>query len=311
MHAETRALMRECDIALPHVFPYSERAGTPAARMPQVAVAARKARAAELRAVGAELRERLLSRRLGARVRMLMETATEGRTEHFVRARLSSPRAPGRVVAARLAGHDGERWFAEARVSGGLTRRGRGWIGRLKAGLGRTAQSLGGGLAGIFGGRKLDDAALKELEELLIAADLGAATAAQLAGNLKRRRFGRETGADEARRALADDIAEILAPVAQPLRPRPGRAPHIVLVVGVNGTGKTTTIGKLAGQWRREGSNVMLAACDTFRAAAVEQLQVWGARAGAAGDDRKTRRRPGRPRFRRPGPGRVTKAPTC
>ena len=114
MHAETRALMRECDIALPHVFPYSERAGTPAARMPQVAVAARKVRAAELRAVGAELRERLLSRRLGARVRMLMETATEGRTEHFVRARLSSPRAPGRVVAARLTGHDGERWFAEA-----------------------------------------------------------------------------------------------------------------------------------------------------------------------------------------------------
>lgn len=157
----------------------------------------------------------------------------------------------------------------------------RGWLGRLKAGLGRTAQSLGGGLAGIFGGRKLDDAALEDFEDLLIAADLGAATAARLAGNLKRRRFGRATGADEARRALADDIAEILAPVAQPLRPQPGRAPHVVLVVGVNGNGKTTTIGKLAGQWRREGLNVMLAACDTFRAAAVEQLQIWGARAGA------------------------------
>ena len=114
MHAETRALMRECDIALPHVFPYSPRAGTPAARMPQVAAAVRKARAAELRAVGAGLRARLLSRRLGDRAPVLMETATEGRTEYFVRALVSPPQTPGRIVTARLAGHDGERWLAEA-----------------------------------------------------------------------------------------------------------------------------------------------------------------------------------------------------
>ena len=162
----------------------------------------------------------------------------------------------------------------------GGARRG-GWLGRLKAGLSRTAQSLGGGLASVFAGRKLDDAALEELEDLLIAADLGATAAARLAGGLKRRRFGRETGVEEARRALADDIAAILAPVARPLAPDPARAPHVVLVVGVNGTGKTTTIGKLAGQWRGAGLRVMIAACDTYRAAAVEQLQVWGARAGA------------------------------
>ena len=186
----------------------------------------------------------------------------------------------------------------------------RGWLGRLKAGLGRTAQSLGGGLAGIFGGRKLDEAALEDFEDLLIAADLGAETAARLAGNLKRRRFGRATGADEARRALADDIAGILAPVAQPLRPQPGRAPHVVLVVGVNGNGKTTTIGKLAGQWRREGLKVMLAACDTFRAAAVEQLQVWGTRAGATVTTGKPGGDPAASRST-PWGGRATRARTC
>ncbi len=156
-----------------------------------------------------------------------------------------------------------------------------GWLNRLKAGLNRTAKSIGDGIAGIFNRRKLDDAALEELEDLLIAADLGAATAARLTDALRRRRFGSEVTVDEVRRVLADDIAEILTPVAQPLTPDRARKPHVVLVVGVNGTGKTTTIGKLAKQWRDDGLRVMLAACDTFRAAAVEQLQVWGARTGA------------------------------
>ena len=158
----------------------------------------------------------------------------------------------------------------------------RGWLARLKAGLGRSAQSIGGGVARILGGRKLDSAALEELEELLISADLGAPAAARLAAGLARRRFPGAADADEVRGALADDIAEILAPVARPLALDPAHAPHVVLVVGVNGTGKTTTIGKLAKQWRDEGRGVVLAACDTFRAAAVEQLQVWGARTGAA-----------------------------
>lgn len=114
MHAESHALVDECEIAFPHVFPYSERPGTPAARMPPVAKAVRKTRAAALRAIGATVRARMLARSVGASAAVLMETESEGRTEHFVRARLSAPWTPGRVVRARLTGHDGERWYAEA-----------------------------------------------------------------------------------------------------------------------------------------------------------------------------------------------------
>lgn len=156
-----------------------------------------------------------------------------------------------------------------------------GWLGRLKAGLGRSAKALGDGIGGIFTKRRLDAAALEELEELLITADLGAACAARLTANLAKSKFDKEVSPEEVRGALADDIAEILAPVARPLTPDVTRKPHVVLVVGVNGTGKTTTIGKLANQWRAQGLKVMMAAADTFRAAAVEQLQIWGERAGA------------------------------
>jgi len=156
-----------------------------------------------------------------------------------------------------------------------------GWLGRLKAGLGRSAKALGDGIGGIFTKRRLDDAALEELEELLITADLGASCAARLTANLAKTKFDKEVSPDEVRGALANDISEILAPVARPLTPDLAHKPHVVLVVGVNGTGKTTTIGKLANQWRAQRLNVMMAAADTFRAAAVEQLQVWGERAGA------------------------------
>lgn len=155
------------------------------------------------------------------------------------------------------------------------------WLGRLKAGLSRTARSIGDGVANILRRRKLDAAAIEDLEELLISADLGAAAAARLAGGLKSRRFEGGASPEQVRRALADDIAEILAPVARPLAPDPARKPHVVLAVGVNGTGKTTTLGKLASLWRGEGRKAVLAACDTYRAAAVEQLQIWGERAGA------------------------------
>ncbi len=114
MHADTCALIRECEIAFLHVFPYAERPGTPAARMPQVARVVRKTRAAELRAVGAVVRSRVLSQRVGIRAAVLMESATEGRTEHFVPARLSSPQVPGAVVWAHPTRHDGERLYAEA-----------------------------------------------------------------------------------------------------------------------------------------------------------------------------------------------------
>ena len=164
-----------------------------------------------------------------------------------------------------------------AREDGG----GRGLLARLKAGLRRTSNSLTSGIGAIFTGRRLDEAALEELEELLIAGDLGAATAAELTAALAQQRFGAEVTAIEVRRALADQIADLLAPVEGALAIDDDAKPHVILVAGVNGTGKTTTIGKLAQRLSREGKRVMLVAGDTFRAAAVEQLTIWGERAGA------------------------------
>ncbi|MGF1627725.1 MAG: signal recognition particle receptor subunit alpha, partial [Alphaproteobacteria bacterium] len=147
-----------------------------------------------------------------------------------------------------------------------------GWFARLKAGLSRTSSKISEGVGAIFTRRRLDDETLQELEELLIGADLGPATAARLAGNLAKTRFGKEVSPEEVRQALAEDVARILAPVAKPLDVDRGHSPHVILVVGVNGSGKTTTIGKLAKQLRDSGKTVMLAAGDTFRAAAIEQL---------------------------------------
>ncbi len=157
----------------------------------------------------------------------------------------------------------------------------RGLLGRLAAGLRRTSATLGGGIGAIFTGRRIDEAALEDLEELLIAGDLGAATAAELTSALAEQRLGAEATAAEVRRMLADRIAAMLAPVEAPLAIEDDAAPHVILVAGVNGTGKTTTIGKLAHRFRDEGRRVMLVAGDTFRAAAVEQLTIWGERAGA------------------------------
>ncbi len=155
-----------------------------------------------------------------------------------------------------------------------------GFISRLTQGLSRSASKLSG-IGAVFTRRKLDDEALQDLEDLLIGADLGTEVAKAIIANFRRTRFGREVSEAEVKEALAQEIAEILAPVARPLVINPDRAPHVVLVVGVNGNGKTTTIGKLALQYREQGLKPMLAACDTFRAAAVEQLQVWGQRTGA------------------------------
>jgi fused signal recognition particle receptor len=156
----------------------------------------------------------------------------------------------------------------------------RGWLARLRAGLSRSSSKLGDGISGIFTKRKLDDAALEELEELLISADLGVATAAKLTANLARERFDKDVSPEEVRGALAADVAEILAPVAQPLSVDPAHRPHVILVVGVNGSGKTTTIGKIAKSESDQGRKVMLAAGDTFRAAAIDQLRIWGERTG-------------------------------
>ena len=157
----------------------------------------------------------------------------------------------------------------------------RGWFARLKSGLARSSGRLADGIGDIVAKRRLDDTALEELEELLITGDLGVETAAALTRNLAKTRFDKEVSAEEVRAALADDIATILEPVARPLALDPAQRPQVVLVVGVNGTGKTTTIGKLAKAWRDEGKSVVLAACDTFRAAAIEQLEAWGERSGS------------------------------
>lgn len=156
-----------------------------------------------------------------------------------------------------------------------------GWFGRLRSALARSSARIGDGLASIAGGGKLDDDSLGELEDLLIAADLGIGPAATLTQAVARHRPGRTVTPDEVRLVLAEQIARILEPVARPLVPDPARRPHVVLVVGVNGSGKTTTIGKLAKQHRDAGRRVVLAAGDTFRAAAVEQLTIWGERTGA------------------------------
>jgi fused signal recognition particle receptor len=156
-----------------------------------------------------------------------------------------------------------------------------GFFSRLKEGLTRSTQKLSEGITTVFRKRRLDDEALEELEEVLIAADLGTEVARRVIANFRRSRFGREVTDDEIKQTLAEEIAAILAPVALPLQLDPAKRPHVVLVVGVNGVGKTTTIGKLAQNYREQGLRPVLVAGDTFRAAAVEQLQIWGERTGA------------------------------
>ncbi|OHC73696.1 MAG: signal recognition particle-docking protein FtsY [Rhodospirillales bacterium RIFCSPLOWO2_12_FULL_58_28] len=154
------------------------------------------------------------------------------------------------------------------------------WIKRLNRGLSRSSEKLVGGIGDLLIKRKLDDGTLVELEELLISADLGAATAAKLTRALADKRFGKEAPVETALAALAEAIAEILAPAAVPLIIDSVRKPHVVLVCGVNGSGKTTTIGKMAKLLGDQELAVTLVAGDTFRAAAVEQLGKWGERSG-------------------------------
>jgi len=158
---------------------------------------------------------------------------------------------------------------------------GGGWISRLRSGLSRSSAKLAGDIGGIFTSRRIDAATLDELEDALIIADLGVATAGKLRDAIAERRFEADAGGDEVRAALAETIAEMLEPVARPLSDifQDGGL-RVVLVAGVNGTGKTTTIGKLAARFAEEGKSVVLAAADTFRAAAIDQLKLWGERAG-------------------------------
>ncbi len=154
------------------------------------------------------------------------------------------------------------------------------FLKRLKSGLSKTSGKLGGGIAAIFTKRKLDNASLEELEELLIEADLGAPLAHELTSEFAKQRFDKNIEANEVREFLAGKIASILQPYAIPLTTSNQQLPTVIIMVGVNGNGKTTTIGKLASQFKQQGKKVLIAAADTFRAAAVEQMQIWGERSG-------------------------------
>ena len=153
-----------------------------------------------------------------------------------------------------------------------------GWLKRLQQGLTRSSSALTGSISLIITKRKLDDETLEEFEEALIRADLGVETAANITDILRRDRFGRELSDDEVKGILAAELEKVLSPIALPLGLDEGGGPQVILMIGVNGTGKTTTIGKLAAKFAADGKKVMLAAGDTFRAAAIDQLKIWGER---------------------------------
>lgn len=153
-----------------------------------------------------------------------------------------------------------------------------GWFNRLKQGLKKSSSALTEGITGIFTKKRLDASTLEELEDLLIMSDLGVSVSARVCDRLSKNRFDKAISAEEVQQALAEEIGDIMQDVARPLEINSENNPHVILMVGVNGAGKTTTIGKLAKQFKAQGKSVMLAACDTFRAAAVEQLKVWGER---------------------------------
>jgi len=155
------------------------------------------------------------------------------------------------------------------------------WWRRLTGGLRHSSSALGGAIADLVVKRKLDAATIAEIEDVLIRADLGLDTAGRIAAALATTRHEAGISPDEVRAVVAAEIEKALAAVAQPLAVDTVKKPFVILVAGVNGSGKTTTIGKLAARFRAEGRSVMLAAGDTFRAAAIDQLKIWGERTGA------------------------------
>ncbi len=155
------------------------------------------------------------------------------------------------------------------------------WIAKLKNGLKGTSTKITGGVSSIFTSRRLDATTLNELEELLIMADMGVESATEIVEELRKDRFGKDISEEEIKTALAGEIVKIIGPSAKELVIGEHK-PHVILVVGVNGNGKTTSIGKLAHNLRLSGKKVLVAAADTFRAAAIGQLRTWAERAGVA-----------------------------
>ena len=154
-----------------------------------------------------------------------------------------------------------------------------GFFEKIKSGLAKSSSKISQGITDLFTKKKLDAETLQDLEEVLLAADLGPKTAQGLIAALSKARFGEDVTDDEVRRVFADEVTKILTPAEKPFDTTTAK-PFVILVAGVNGAGKTTTIGKLAHHFTRDGQKVMLAAGDTFRAAAVEQLNIWGQRVG-------------------------------
>ena len=152
------------------------------------------------------------------------------------------------------------------------------WWKRLSAGLKRTSSSIGGAVAALVTKRKLDRAMLEDIEDVLLRADLGTEVAARIAEAVGKGRYDKDVSAEDVTNIVATEVEKVLSTVAKPLEIDTSHKPFVILVVGVNGSGKTTTIGKLAAKLTAEGRKVMLAAGDTFRAAAIEQLKVWGER---------------------------------
>jgi len=155
------------------------------------------------------------------------------------------------------------------------------WWRRLSSGLKRTSSAIGTAVSDLVTKRKLDRAMLEDIEDVLLRADLGTEVAARVAAAVGEGRYDKAISADEVKTVVATEVEKVLAKVAEPLAIDAAKKPFVILVVGVNGSGKTTTIGKLASRLRSEGRKVMLAAGDTFRAAAIEQLKIWGERTGA------------------------------
>ncbi|MBL4725252.1 MAG: signal recognition particle-docking protein FtsY, partial [Rhizobiaceae bacterium] len=153
-----------------------------------------------------------------------------------------------------------------------------GWFGRLRKGLSRTSNAMKENIVAVLTKRKLDEETLQDLEDILIQADLGVETAMKITETLSAERYGKDVTDEEVRQIMAREIQKVLEPVALPLELNLDHKPHVILVVGVNGSGKTTTIGKLAQKLADSGHSTLLGAGDTFRAAAIEQLKVWGER---------------------------------
>lgn len=267
------------------VFPFRALPETVAASFAdQVPDTDIKARTRQLENIAEATHDKHLNALTGHVHTVLMETESFGRTVSFVPVRLAKPVGIGQVVnVAVTALKDGElRGSAMGDYTTTTGDNAGGWLKKMKTGLGRSSEKMTSGIGQVFTvRRRLDDEALEELEDVLITADLGVSTAQKLIQNLAKTRFDKEVDDAEVREAFAVQIEEILTPVAKPLTINATLKPHVILVCGVNGSGKTTTIGKLTKRFVDEGKSVMLAAGDTFRAAAIEQLQVWGERTGA------------------------------